>query len=233
MKNKVVITVTIGIMCLILTAVIYIQFKTVEETDITSIETMRESELRAELASWKTKYEDALKKYTEDTTMIEEYRQTEQDNQETSLLLAKELDKANLLLGKTNVKGKGIVVTLSDNELKDIESYDLVKLVNELRLAGAEAISINDERVIARTDIVTVNSTNILVNSKRIYSPYIIKAIGNQSYLESGLITKDYGFIDQTIRGNKKTGSVERQDNIEILKYSNKLELKYAEEVKK
>lgn len=232
-KNKIIMIITIGTMCLILTAILFIQFRTVEETDITSIETMREADLRSELASWKTKYEDTLKRYTETEDNIKEYREKEQNNQEASEILQKDLDKANMLLGKTDVNGKGIVVTLSDNEFKDIEANDLILLINELRLAGAEAISINDERVILATDIITVNSKHILVNSKYVSSPYVVKAIGNQSYLESGLITKDYGYIDQIIKGSKKTAVVERQDNIDVLKYTGKMELKYAEEVKK
>lgn len=233
LKNKIVMIVTIGVMVMILTAVILVQFKTVEETDITSIEMMRESDLRTELASWKTKYEETFKKYTEIETNINEYREKEQTNQEATEVLEKDLEKANMLLGKTDVKGKGIVVTLSDNEYKSIESYDLIQLVNELRLAGVEAISINDERIVNSTYIITVNGRNILVNSKPVSSPYVVKAIGNQNYLESGLITKDYGYIDRVIKGNKKTATVERQDNIQITKYTGKLELKYAEEVKK
>ena len=41
------------------------QFRTVEQTDITEIETMRESELRALLSDWKTRYEDVAKQLEE------------------------------------------------------------------------------------------------------------------------------------------------------------------------
>ena len=232
MKNKGMIL-TIGVMCMILTAVMYIQFRTVEETDILAIENMREADLRAELASWKTKYEEVYKEYTEVETNISEYREKEQNNQEASELLKKDLEKSNKLLGKTNVKGKGIVVTLSDSEYKDIEGYDIIQLINELRLAGAEAISINDERIIGTSYIAVVEGRLILINGKFNSSPYVVKAIGNQNYLESGLTTKDYGYIDRIIKGSDKLAYVERQDNIEILKYTGKMELKYAEEVKK
>ena len=50
--------ISIGTIALILTMVLFIQFKTVRETDITAIETMREAELRTELASWKSKYDE-------------------------------------------------------------------------------------------------------------------------------------------------------------------------------
>ena len=65
MKGKLTITITIGIMFAILLYVMLVQFKTVEETDITEIENMREAELRTETANWKTKYEETSKKYEE------------------------------------------------------------------------------------------------------------------------------------------------------------------------
>ena len=43
----------------------FMQFKVVNETDITSIETMRESELQTELADWKSKYEEVSQQYDE------------------------------------------------------------------------------------------------------------------------------------------------------------------------
>lgn len=101
-------------------------------------------------------------------------------------------------------------------------------LVNELRLAGAEAISINDERVVTRSDLRAVSGNLILLNQKRLSSPYIVKAIGNQQYLESGLTQKEYGYIDRIINAYEKTATVERSDNITILKYEGEMNFKYA-----
>ena len=56
-KAKFTMTISIGCTALILTMIMFTQFKTIEETDITAIETMRETELREELADLKTKYE--------------------------------------------------------------------------------------------------------------------------------------------------------------------------------
>ena len=57
-KEKLVMSITIGIACFALVTVMMMQFKVVNETDITEIENMRESELRAALAEWKSKTED-------------------------------------------------------------------------------------------------------------------------------------------------------------------------------
>ena len=148
-KGKYVVTVTIGIICFILVFTMFVQFNTIEQTDLANIATMRETELREELAKWNTKYEDLYLKYEEDNVKLEEYKASLGTDVEAKELLEKELKETNILLGLKDVKGKGIQVTLTDNEEEDIEAYDLLELVNELRLAGAEAISINGHRIIS------------------------------------------------------------------------------------
>ena len=232
MKGKGTMIFTIGAMVALLVYIMLMQFKTVEETDITTLEAMRETELIAEVASWKTKYEETAKKLVEVQGTITEYNEKIVNNQETSELLKKELQEANTKLGKTTVKGSGIVVTLSDNDFACIDDYDLLKLVNELRLAGAEAISINDIRITSMTDIKNIAMGFIKIDSNSVTSPYVIKAIGDQTYLESGLTLKTYGYMDFVIKGNDKTGKIERKDEIIIMATEREMKLEYAEEVK-
>lgn len=228
-KGKITMIITIGIACFALALVMFMQFKIVNETDITSIENMREAELRTELANWKSKYEEADQKYEEVKTKIEEYKQTSQSNEETEKLVDEELAQVNMSLGKTDVQGQGIEITLreTDNEeIARINGDDLVVIVNALKMSGAEAISINDERIINMSDIVDINETFIKVNGKRILAPYIIKAIGNSSYLEAAL-TGNGGHVDEM----KKIGqdvSIEKLNKIKILKYEDEINLKYA-----
>ena len=73
MKAKITLSICMGFTALILTMVMFTQFKTVDQTDITAIETMRETELRTELTSWKTKYEDIETKIEERDSKINEY----------------------------------------------------------------------------------------------------------------------------------------------------------------
>lgn len=228
-KGKNIIIITIGLICFLLTYVIFIQFKTIEETNITEIETLTESELREKIVSWREKYEETNQKLQETNEKVAEYKQKKEDNQETSELLEKELLQAQILAGETDVKGDGIVVTLIDNdETEAIDESTLIYLVNELRAAGAEAISINDQRIINMSDIVRIDMGDgthyIFVNKeKKIVSPYVVKAIGDPKYLESALTTKTIGFMDQYT----KNATLERQNNIKIPKYSGEIEVKY------
>lgn len=229
-KGKITMTITLGIACFALVMVMSMQFKIVNETDITSIENMRETELRTELANWKTKYEETNQKYEETISKINEYKETKQSNEETSKLVEKELEQVNMSLGKNDIEGQGIEIIIreTDNEeISKVTADDLIVIVNALRLSGAEAISINNERIINMTDIVDINETYIKINGQRILSPYVIKAIGDQSYLESGLIGNG-GHVDEM----KKIGqdvSIEKINKIKINKYNGEIKTKYME----
>lgn len=229
-KGKLTMTITMAIACLVLAFVMTMQFKIVNQTDITAIENMRETELRTELANWKAKYEETEAKYQETKAKIEEYKQTKQSNEETEKLVDSELEQVNMTLGKTDVEGEGIEVILRETgneEISRINADDLLVIVNALKLAGAEAISINEERIINMSDIVTINEMFVKVNGQRILAPYVIKAIGNQTYLESALLGNG-GYVDEL----KKIGhdvSIEKISRVKITKYNDEIKTKYME----
>jgi uncharacterized protein YlxW (UPF0749 family) len=117
--------------------------------------------------------------------------------------LQNQIKQQDALAGFTDVQGPGLVISLDDNR-KDAEAAEnlnpaqynpddylihdqhLLYIVNDLRSAGAEAISVNDQRVVATTEIRCAGTT-ILVNSTRLAPPYIIRAIGNPDDLTSVL----------------------------------------------
>ena len=229
-KGKITITVTIGLMVLILTTVIFIQFKTINQTDITSLENMREDELRTEISNFKQKAEEINKKIEETDSKIAEYDEAIATDKEASEILANELEQQNNLLGKNDVKGNGVVITLTDTRAQKITAEDLRQLVNQLKEAGAEAISINDQRIVYDSYIVDIGTTFIRINGQEsIVSPYVVKAIGNPTYLESGLSKKQYGYIDTKLEEGKDIILV-RQDNILIKKYTGNLNMEYIKE---
>lgn len=230
-KGKITMIITAGIACFVLVLVMTMQFKIVNEADITSIENMRKTELSTELANWKTRYDEVNKQYEETTAMIEEYRNNKESNEQTDNLMNEELDQINMTLGKTDVEGEGILITINetdDDEIENITSDDLLLIVNALKLAGAEAISINDQRIINMSDIVYIDAAGIIrVNGERILAPYTIKAIGNSEYLESSLIGNG-GVVDE-MRKKKQDVTIERENKITISKYNGDITTKYME----
>ncbi len=230
-KGKITITICIGLTAFILVLVMFTQIKTVQETDITGIEIMRETELRAELASWKGKYNEVSIKVQETQNKINDFTSQINNNDGVSALLNEELTEAYMYAGLSDITGQGIVITLADNEERTIDAIDLVLLVNELRAAGAEAISINSERVIYKTEIVDISTKYILVNGVRIEGPYTIKAVGDKKYLESSISIKN-GYIDE-MKADNKSISCEVSDAILIPKYNHSVEFDHAKNVEK
>lgn len=221
------VTIVIFIVCIVLVSVMLMQFRTVEQTDITEIESMRESELRVALAQWKTKYEEVHTQLEDVNKRIEEYDKTIEDNEAASELIDEELKESNILVGKTDVYGEGVVITLSSTDTFQIYSQILLELVNELRYSGAEAISINEVRILPTTEIVDL--TSISVNQQRVQEPYIIKAIGDSEYIYSILNLKGSGFVDIYAKQGLNV-SVEKNKKVEIPKYNGEFEINYMED---
>jgi uncharacterized protein YlxW (UPF0749 family) len=108
-----------------------------------------------------------------------------------------ELEREKLLAGLAPLKGRGVRIVLDDSattkipakddaSLYIIHEYQLRDVVNLLWLSGAEAISINGERIVTSSSVYCVGST-ILVNDTRLSPPYEILAIGDPTVLDSVL----------------------------------------------
>ena len=225
------VTIVVFIVCIVLVGVMLMQFRTVEQTDITEIENMRESELREALVDWKTKYEEVDSQLAEVNERIEEYKKTINDNEASSELVDEELKESNILVGKTDVYGPGVIVTLNNTSDFQYIAEDLIELVNELRNAGAEAISINGIRVLANTDIVDLFDYSVIgINLQRIESPYVVKAIGDKEYMSSVLNLKGSGFVDRYNTLGRSV-SLQIENRVEIPKSNSEFEIEYMQEV--
>lgn len=108
--------------------------------------------------------------------------------------------------------------------------YDLLlALVNKLKDAGAEAISINGQRIIAKTEI-SLAGDNVNINTVPTAPPYTIKAIGNPDTLE-GALTIRYGIVENMRNNYGLQVSIAKQEEIEIQRYNGVLRFLYAKPV--
>lgn len=224
-KDKIVVSITVLFMCIILTCVMFMQFKTARQTNLTDIKNMNEDELKSEILLWQNRYNEIDQKLKSRNQTIDEYESILQNNEETAKVIDKELHELEKLIGITDVEGNGVVITLEDNEDRAVTAGALLNLVNELKYAGGEAISINGIRIVNMTDIVDVNYI-VQIEGQKLSSPYIIKCIGNQDYLSSTLNSKD-GYV-QTYTDSGITVKMELQNNIKIDKYNGNLDIKYS-----
>ena len=134
-----------------------------------------------------------------------------------------------------DVSGEGVIINLADNSsvtnqtigiFDNISNYlihdtDLIMLVNELKNAGAEAISINNERIVNITSI-TCDGTVILINGNKISSPFTIKAIGSPALI-LGAIQRTGGLLEE-LYAYGLVSSISQEENVTIYKYSGVIE---------
>jgi uncharacterized protein YlxW (UPF0749 family) len=94
------------------------------------------------------------------------------------------------------LEGPGVEVVIADSakplakgenpNIAIVHNEDLLKIVNELRAAGAEALSVNDQRLVEASEISCAGPT-ILVNKSRVVPPFTISAIGEPGTMLAAL----------------------------------------------
>lgn len=232
--NKKNIAITLGVMCIALTTAICVQYKTISNANKVTGSNAN-SELKTEVLRWKEKYEKAYEDLEDLENILDERRNLATSNDSSSLKLQEELRTLNALIGTIDVSGEGVVITLADNRsvtnqtigvFDNISNYlihdsDLIMLVNELKNAEAEAISINDERIVNATSI-TCDGTVVLVNGNKLSSPFTIKAIGSPSLI-LGAIQRTGGLLEE-LYSYGLVSNVVQESNITIKKYSGVIE---------
>lgn len=149
-----------------------------------------------------------------------------------------ELDNLRYQAGLSAVEGPGIVVTLNDSKQKTklgdnqnlyvVHDEDLLRVINELRAARAEAIAINDQRLISRSEIRCVGPT-VTVNGKMFGPPFVISAIGDPQLLASALQLR--GGVADTLRYWGIELNIEHVNNVRLPAYSGLVTTDFAKPV--
>jgi uncharacterized protein YlxW (UPF0749 family) len=163
----------------------------------TAIELQRQhDELRGQIAALR-----------EQITTLEEQGQ---GTTELVRTLNRALEEARIAAGLIPLTGTGLVLQLNDSSLAvpegaDEADYlvtarDIRTVIAELWLAGAEAISVNGERVTVSTGVLDIGHT-ILVNSAYLSPPYQVAAIGPSDLLEQLGLSQGWRDFIQNRRG--------------------------------
>lgn len=234
-KKKV--AMTLGIVCLILTICISIQIRTIEKSNKTVSKTFTENSLRDEVLKWKEKYDNISARLDSAEKNLAKIREEATKDDTDASEKEKQISLNNNLLGITNLVGQGVEITLKDDPNATRESIgiyddisehiihdaDLRFIVNELKNAGAEAISINGQRLVNTTAITCIGNV-VQVNDERITSPFVIKAIGFPESLAG--IDRPGGYIEYL----KEKGiviNIKKLNSVEIPKYTGVISAKY------
>lgn len=140
--------------------------------------------------------------------------------------IEEQISNKEVLLGTTDVHGEGIIINIKDgNDL--IHQEDIVILLDELKNAGAEAISVNEQRVVPTTSI-ECGGNIITVNGQKIGSPFVIKAIGLPENLAN--LNRAGGYLSY-MKSASIGVDLKKSNNITIPKYSGIINYKYAKSV--
>lgn len=179
----------------------------------------------------RTDLSDLQEQYDQLSSKLDKFQTGDRTHSSVAQEIGNELIKNRMLLGQTDVEGEGITITLRDisNDMfynsddpdlidKLIHNFDITYVINDLRNAGAEAISINGQRVIDRTEVIC-DGTLLKVNGIKIAAPFYINAIGSKEVLKNYMLSDEkhlkFMMITRSIGVEIKT-----QDSIKIQAYA-------------
>ena len=209
--------------------------KTVKNTNMAVSQNYEENELRAEVLKYKEKYDNKFKELEKAEKELEEQRRISTENNDELAKKEEEIKAGNKIIGLDEVTGPGITITLSDSKL-DINSVldpnslivhdgDILSVINELKNAGAEAISINDQRMVPTTGIIC--GGNIIdINKEKVGAPFEIKAIGLPEQLAG--LNRPGGYLNKLKEEYSIGVELKKSNSITIPKYTGVLTYKYA-----
>jgi uncharacterized protein YlxW (UPF0749 family) len=232
----------VGIVCVVLGLVLALQFRSVQS----NLEGIAPAQKAQELAGELKKVREEKKQLMNEVNLLEsKIKEIEKAESKEDVLvksISAELEKYKIISGLRSVKGPGVVVVVDDPPAKDMDyssddvsmimyNYDLLlSLINKLNDAGAEAISINEQRIVSRTEI-SLAGSNVNINSVPTAPPFVIKAIGNPDTLESTLNIR-FGIIDQMRSDHYNLRvSVKKQKELTIPRYNEIIKFRYAKPV--
>ena len=121
------------------------------------------------------------------------------------------------------------IINLHPN-LNIINDSDILSAINELRDSGAEAISLNGERIVATSEVRCAGST-VSVNNNRYAEPFEIKAIGDSANMENALLMRDGVYDTLTAYGLEV--NIKKATKVVVGNFNGTMNYKYATAVKK
>lgn len=224
----------IAAVCFILGMMLVAQFRSVQISGGGVTSYQRAQELSSQLKNIADERDMLKREVVELRNRIAEYEESASKISGLTDTMKKELEKVRMTAGLLGGVGPGIVVSLDDSNVPKqpgedpnlflIHDEDLLKVINELFASGAEAVSVNDQRIITNSEIRCVGPT-IIINSVRLAPPFVIQAIGDPDTLESSL--KMRGGVIETLQVFGIQVNIKKQDKIEMPAYGGPIQFKY------
>lgn len=215
-------SISLTIVCLILGTMLSWQYKSISSSKAsTAIQNERLEDVRSQLIEERKINEGLRNRNEELQAQLSEYKEAVDDIEKLEQTILREKERAELIAGLVDVKGAGVVVSIDgDISVWARRPGGLIDLINELKAAEAQAISIQDERIVAMTEIKIIDISEIhnvnkwIINGRNFSPPFTIKAIGDPDKLDNSLHM--IGGILEVLRRSGYRISVEKKDEIII-----------------
>ena len=224
MKNKKIISIIFGILCFILTFAIVLQSRTLKSGNSPFLKLEANNELRDEVLKLKEKYDNTSKQLEKSEKKLVKIREQSVANDTDSLAKQKEIKNNNEIIGYADITGQGVIITIKTNQIDNQLKEDIDSVINELKNSGAEAISINGERIIFNS-VIVCNENNIEVNGVIIQSPFEIQAVGDSKLIYNDLM-RPGGYIE-LINDRVQKIEVVKANRITVKKYGGNINSEY------
>jgi uncharacterized protein YlxW (UPF0749 family) len=231
--------IAVGVVCVVLWLSLALQFRSVQANLNGVAPTQKSKELVEELKTVKEEKQRLQGEISAIEKQIKEIEEAESTQETLAKQIRSEIEKYKVLSGFKPVKGTGVVMVIDDPPADPefptdrsiiMDRYErLLEVVNRLNDAGAEAISINEQRIISRTEI-SLAGNNININAIPTAPPFIIKAIGNPDDLEATLNIR-YGIVWQMKEKDGLQVAVKKQDEVLISGYTGTIKYRFAKPI--
>ena len=150
-------------------------YETMSEEELTRLITETHSQIQS-LESRKAELTGQLNSLREAVDKQDEARRIAQQNAQTN----------GLISGRLPAIGKGIIIHITAGEKENIDAATMFQLIEELRNAGVEVMSINGVRIVT-SSYISQTKHGLLCDSIMIDPPYIVKAIGDPQNLQNAV----------------------------------------------
>ncbi len=227
--------IAVAVVCMVLGIMVSIQFRTVKQ-GVGPVSEYRARELAAQLKKVREENVKLQNVKNDYESKIKEFEDTASQGSLYAKILKEELDQARILAGIEDVEGPGITVVVDDLKFSEKVNYPLIsysmllELLNELNAAGAEAVSINEQRIISTSEIRQIGGIHININTVSFAPPFVFKAIGDPKTLEAALRLREG--IAEKLENSGVAVTITQEQLIKISKYNGVIERKYAKVVK-
>ncbi|MEW9122308.1 MAG: DUF881 domain-containing protein [Thermotaleaceae bacterium] len=230
----------VGIVCAVLGLVLALQFKSVQSIYPEGIAPAQKAqEMATELKKLREEKQQLLNEVNSLEARIKEIQESESKEDALIKSMSADLEKYKIIGGLRSVKGPGVIITIDDPPMDPdfmgdysviMVNYDLLlNLINKLNDAGAEAISVNDQRIVSRTEI-SLAGNNVNINSVPTAPPFIVKAIGSPDTMEATLNIR-FGIAWEMRERYGLQVSIKKQEEVSIPRYNEVIKFRYAKPV--